>query len=244
MTHRILLALALLLAAFPAGAQAPAPAADTHPDVLVLVYQQSGKGDLVDITYAHTVPHVQAQRDLDALAQASGWAIGPGKVSDGQPPVQGKIGPMTSTVLTVPGVIRGGTQPLPVAPFVTAFRGYKRLALIFSVAPDFSFQGPRAYADTNVQIGLTEHQPVYTYQVQILNPQFGALSLPQSSAAANAAGRGGPPRSLLLWLLAAALAAGTLVYVTVHVLTARASRRTAGQDDTHSEEKTTLGTKR
>ena len=198
----------------PSLAQAPPSGAITGPaDVLVLVYQQAGAGDLVGITYLHAVPHAQAQRDLAALARASGWKVGPGHVSDATAPVAQKI-MMTSTKVTIPGVIRPETHLLPVEPFLTAFRPYKRLALIFSVSPDFQFQGPRDYADNNVQIALTQGGTAYTYQARILNPQFTRLDLPTAQAAvATTAPQRPSPGVLLLGILMAAGAAGLLVYV-------------------------------
>jgi len=233
-------AMALTVAA-PGRAQAPpGTAVSGRPDVLVLVYQQAGRGDLVDITYAHTVPHAQAQRDLDALAQASGWAIGPGRVTDGSPPGQPKI-VMTSGRFTAPGVIQDETHTLPVAPFTTAFRSYKRLALIFSVGPQFQFQGPRDYADNNVQIASERRGAVYTYQVRILNPRFSRLNLPPSQAVTGAASPRAVPWTLLLGILAAAGAAGVLVYV----LMARKMPPPPppADPDALSEERTKIGTK-
>jgi len=223
----------------PSLAQAPPSGAATGPaDVVVLVYQQAGAGDLVDITYLHAVPHAQAQRDLGALARASGWKVGPGHVSDGTAPVAQKM-TMTSTKVTIPGVIQPATHLLPVEPFLTAFRPYKRLALIFSVSPDFQFQGPRDYADNNVQIALTRGGAAYTYQARILNPQFTRLNLPTTQAAAAAtAPRRFSPWVLLLGILMAAGAAGLLVYV----LMARKMPPPGANTDAPAEERTKIGT--
>lgn len=234
---------AALLTVAPGRAQAPGSvAASGRPDVLVLVYQQAGRGDLVNITYAHTVPHAQAQRDLAALAQATGWAVGPGHVTDGAPPVQNKqdIGPMTSSTLSVPGVIQDAAHTLPVEPFVTAFRPYKRLALIFSVGPQFQFQGPRDFADNNVQIAMQQHGTVFTYQVRILNPAFSRLNLPQSQVTTGTAPHRAAPWVLLLGVLAAAAAAGVLVYIVM----ARKTPPPPGVNtDALAEERTKIGTR-
>ena len=196
--------------AMPGRTQAtPEGASSGRPDVLILVYQQPGQADLVDITYAHVVTRAQAQRDLAALAQATGWVVGPGRITNGLAPVQQKMA-MTSTVLTIPGVIQNGSSLLPVGPIITAFRPYKRLALIFSVSPGFQFQGPRDYADNNVQITLEQHGTAYTYQARVLNPQFAQLNLPRSQAVV---ARRASPWLLFLGVLGAAAAAGVLVYV-------------------------------
>jgi len=225
----------------PGRAQTPpSAAASGRPDVLVLVYQQPGSADLVDITYAHPVPHALVQRDLHALAQATGWAIGPSRVTDGSAPVQHKM-PMTSSVFTAPGVVSNGTGILPVEPFVTAFRPYKRLALIFSVGPGFQFQGPRDFADNNVQIAMELRGTVFTYKVQVLNPQFTHLNLPRTQSSAATAPRRASPRVLFLGVLAAATAAGVLVYVLM-------ARKTpppppGANTDALAEERTKIGTR-
>lgn len=224
----------------PGRAQGPPGAASTgRPDVLVLVYQQPGKGDLVDITYAHTVPHAQAQRDLDALAQATGWAIGRSHVTDGSVPV-GQKTPMTSSVFTAPGVVQPETHALPVEPFITALRPYKRLALIFSVGPEFQFQSPRDYADNNVQIALEQHGTAFTYQVRILNPQFARLNLPHPQVTASAAPRRASPWLLFLGILAAAGAAGGLVYV---LMVGKTPPPPGASADALAEERTKIGTR-
>jgi hypothetical protein len=226
MRLRLLTAVAgamMLSAASAAGAQAPAISG--QPDVLILVYQQPGRSDQVDITYAHTVPHAQAQKDLAALAATTGWPIGVGKITDAAPPVQGKIGPMTSTTFAVPNVVRNETHTLPVEPFITAFRHYKRLNLIFSVGAGFQFQGLGSYADNNVRIVLDQHGPAYIYQVQILNPNFEHLGLPVAGSVPQSASPSGSRLKPLLALAAAAVGLGLLVYL----LLAR-SARTAPKD--------------
>lgn len=224
----------------PGRAQTPPSTASSgRPDVLVLVYPQPGQADIVDITYAHTVPHAQAQRDLAALAQATGWAIGPSRVTDGAAPV-GQKTPMTSSVFTAPGVVQPETHALPVEPFVTAFRSYKRLALIFSVGPGFQFQGLRDYADNNVQVAMEQHATVFTYQIRVLNPQFTQLNLPRTEPTAAIAPRRAAPWVLFLGILAAATAAGVLVYVLM-------ARKTPPSPPTNTEAlaegRTKIGTK-
>lgn len=228
-------------AVVPGGAQAPPSTASSgRPDILVLVIQQPGQADLVDITYARTVPHAQAQRDLDALAQASGWAIGPGHITDAAAPVQQKM-TMTSSVLSIPGVVQDQTHLLPVAPFVTAFRPYKRLALIFNVGSQFQFQGPHDFADKDVQIALEPHGTPYTYQIRVLNPQLAPLNLSQPQVQVGAASRRASPWVLFLGVLAAAGAAGVLVYA----LMAQKTPPTPppANRDALAEEQTKIGTR-
>ncbi len=200
-------------AVMPGLAQTPPVAVPTgRPDVVFLVIPQAGQADTVDITYAHAIPHAQAQRDLDALVQATRWTTGPRRITDGPSPIEkGKV--MTASVFTVPGGIQDSAGSLPVEQVLTAFRPYKRLVLIFSVGPGYQFQGPRDFADNDVQIALQQRATLYTYQVRILNPQFSHLNLPRPAGVGGSVSSRKSPWVLLLGILAAAGAAGVLVYV-------------------------------
>ena len=232
---------ALLGAVLPGRAQTPQVAVPAGPpDVVFLVIPQGGQGDTVDITYAHAVPHAQAQHDLDALAQATRWATGPSHITDGPSPLE-KGKKMTASVFNVPGGTLDGTGALPVEQVLTAFRSYKRLVLIFSVGPGYQFQGPRDYADNDVQIALQQRGTLYTYQVRILNPQFAHLSLPRPAGAEGAPARRRSPWVLLLGVLAAAGAAGVLVYVLMTRKTPPPPPR--ANTDALAEGRTKIGTK-
>jgi len=224
----------------PGRAQTPpTSAAAGQPDVVILVIQQAGQADAVDITYAHTVPHAQARRDLDALAQATGWAIGQSRITEGLAPVQQKM-VMTSSAFSAPNVIRNETHTLPVEAFITAFRPYKRLTLIFSARPDFQFQGQRDYADNNVQIAVQQHGVVFTYQVRVLNPQFAHLTLPRAEVTAGVTPHRATPWAWLLGIPAAAAASGVLVYV---LMARKPGPPPSLNTDALAEERTKIGTK-
>ena len=225
----------------PGRTQAPAPVGP--PDILVIVYQRPGLGDQVNVTYAHVVPPAQAQRDLQALAQAAGWTVAESKITNGVPPVQAKIGAMTSASFVVAHAIDDTSHTFPLEALVTAFRPYKRLALVFFVASGFQFQGLGQYADKNVQVAMEQHGSAYTYQIQILNPNFDKLNLPQT--AQNTAGRGRhSPLLLLLGILVAAGAAGVIVYaVTARLAAPEKPAEKPADEDTLSElkDKTNAG---
>ncbi len=237
-------ALALGWAA-PGRAQTSAPAPPTGPpDVLAIIYQRPGMGDQVGITYASTVPHAQAQRDLDALAQASGWTPAEVKITDAPAPVQGKMGAMTGVSFIAPSVIHDETHAFPLEAFIRAFRSYKRLALVFFVSSSFQFQGLRQFADNNVQIAMEQHGSAYTYRIQIFNPQFDHLNLPPSGSAGMTPGpvQRRSPLLLLLGLIGAAVVTGIVVYFVM-------ARMTPPPDEAHlpsdeaADEKTEIGTK-
>lgn len=189
----------------------------TGPDVLCLVYQRPGLGDQIDITYSHIVPRPQAHRDISALAQASGWVINNGKMTNAVPPVQNKINPMTSVTFEVPNAIQNETHTLPVEPFILAFRSYKTLALIFIVDSSFQFAGVRHYEDSHVNFQLDQHGSAYTYRVNILNAQFDHLNFlgqsqtPQIGTVPLKSHRF--PLLTLLGIIGMAIAAGIIVYL-------------------------------
>lgn len=207
----LFLALWAMTLAWAGSGRAQVPAPSGPPDVLLLVYQRPGLGDQVDVTYAHTVPREQAQRDLQALAQAAGWTVKRSKITDGVPPVQGRSGAMTSASFVVAHAIDDTTHAFPLEALITAFRPYKRLALVFFVASGFQFQGLGQYADKNVRVTMEQHGSAYTYQIQILNAGFDRLNLPQPNPGEARANRRSP-LLLLLAVLAAAVAAGAVVY--------------------------------
>ena len=235
----------------PGWAQTAPPIPSGPPDVLVLVYQRPGMGDQVNITYPRLIPHAQAQRDVAALAQAAGWTPGASRITDAAPPVQGrgKISAMTSVALDAPNVVQNETHAFPLEAFIRAFRSYKRLVLVFFVASEFQFQGLKQFADNDVQIAMEQHGSAYTYQIQILNPQFDHLNLPQSQPAGGAAKGTAARRSplvLFLGILGAAGVTGLLVYLVMARLTAIPEKAKAPSDeitDKTTDEKTEIGTK-
>lgn len=218
-----LLALALSL---PGQAQAPASpvTVSSPPDVLVIVYQQPGGADQVDITYARTVPHAQAARDYQALTQAAGWPVSTHSITDAAAPMHSRSGPMTSIVFQALGVVQDSTHTFPIQTFAQAFHAYKRLNVVFFVGPQFQFQGARSYADPNIRMTLDQHGTTYVYAVEILNPSI--TSLPQLGSVQPAA-RHRSPGLLLLGIFGIAALAGLAVYL----LTARLTPKAPPEDD-------------
>lgn len=202
------------------------------PDVLLLVSQQPTGGDLLSLTYGKTVPHAQVTKDLAALARETGWALGPPAITDAQPPSSRHPLPaMTGVEVTTPQAIQPQTHSFPIDAIASAFRSYRRIAVVFFTAPGFVFQGPREYADKNIKVTITETSSTsYTCQIEILNPNFGTLNLPLSQPAPGTARRS--PIMALLLILAAALGTGVFVYL----LMARASRSPVPVDAPRTED--------
>ena len=250
----MILGVCVVLSAFSllAHAQAPAtapasaaPAITGPPDVLVIVSQQPGGADAVVVTYAGKVPHAQAVQDSAALVKAGGWLVSKPVVSDAAGPLQNRRSVMTGVVFQAIGVVPKGTGPLPIEPFVSAFRAYKRLNVVFFTTPPFQFQGARAYADNDLRMALDQHGTTYTYQIQILNP--GLSRVPALDAAAPPRAVRRSPWLLLGGILGAAALTGLIVYLLTARLTARPpaliAQNTEDADDAAAESRQEVVTK-
>jgi len=220
----------------------------TGPDVLCLVYQRPGLGDQIDITYSHIVPREQAHRDIGALAKATGWIIDNGKMTNAVPPVQNKIGPMTSVTFEVPNAIQNETHTLPVEAFILAFRPYKTLALIFIVDSSFQFAGIRHYEDSHVNFQLDQRGSAYTYRVTILNDQFDHLDILAATQTMKIGTL--PPKSHrfpvlpLLGIIGMAVGAGIIVYLIVsNRMPPIQSTGLTSESEPHQEKETSLGSR-
>ncbi len=231
-SHARLFAL-LLLCALSALGPAPsraqtAPAAPIiagpiiagPPEVLVMVYQQPGGMDQVNITYARLVPHAQVSADIDTLTKLSGWPISSRRIKDAAAPVQSRTGKMTSVTFAVPGVVQDSAHTFPVEVLARTFQRYKRMNAVFFAGPLFQFQGARSYADNDIKVSLDQHGAVYAYQVEVLTPNFSRLPPAAGGRTAASAARPRSPWVILAAIAGAALAAGLLVYVFAVRLTA------------------------
>ncbi len=225
------LLLGLMLAlSLPGHAQtqsAPPVTVSGPPDVLVIVYQQPGGADQVDITYARTVPHAQAMQDYQALTTAAGWPVSTHSIRDAAAPMHSRSGPMTSIVFQALGVVQDAAHTFPIQTFAQSFHAYKRINVVFFVGPQFQFQGPRSYADTNIRMTLDQRGTAYVYAVQILNPQM--TSLPPLGTMPSPAGHRSPGL-ILLGIFGAAALAGLVVYLLTARLTPKAPPEEGSKD--------------
>ena len=219
----------LIFLLFALGLKAAAAQGATgQPDVLILVYQMPGGLDQIGFTYAKSVPHSQALSDLHTLQNETHWAAHGLQISDAVGPIHSRVGKMTSVSFASAGVAPYESHRFPVEPFILAFRGYHKIVLAFVADRGFQFQGLRSYTDTHVQIALEQRDSAYTYRIQITDPHFDQLSLPNSQpkVPADAEGRAILPSERVfglrqaLLLIACALAVGGGVYI----ITARLGR--------------------
>ena len=218
----------------PAPAIAP-PAIDGPPDVVVVVYQQPGAADQVNITYDPAVPHAQALADCRALTQAGKWPSSPLQVKEAAPPVKSQSGPMTSVTFQALGVVQDTTHTFPVDTFARAFHSYHRMNLVFLVGPQFQFQGVHSYADPNIRMSLDQRSTSYVYQIEVLHPNFGVLPMMQVQTSLQAGAGNKSPVFGLVDIFIVALLAGIFVYgIAAWRLTKRAAQELRLEDKANS----------
>ena len=234
--------LCLLATLAPGHAQAPAPLTvqiATPADMVIVMSQQPTGGDQVSLTYPTTVSHAQVKKDMDALARETGWKLSAPTITDIALPTRGRPLPkMTGAEFTTVQAVQPQTHSFPIDALASAFRGYRRIAVVFFTAPGFVFQGPREYADKNIKVTIAGGGTSYTCQIEILNPNFTSLDLPLSQPAPGTARRS--PVTALLLVLAAAAGTGLIVYL----MTARLSRRPVEAPRPQEEAKTPVEKKR
>jgi hypothetical protein len=238
---RLILSLCVFALSFglPGHAQiAASPVISGPPDVLVIVSQQPGGADAVDITYAHQVPHAQAVQDSQALIKAGGWPVSASTVTDAAGPLQNRPKLMTGVIFQAIGVIPKGTNTLPIGTFVQALHTYKRFNVVFFITPPFQLQGARSYADSSIRMTLDQHGTSYVYQIEIMNPNSGSLP---SLGTVQAAATHRSPWLLLVGILGLAALAGLVVYL----LTARLTPKDNPNDESErkADSRIEVGTK-
>lgn len=207
-----------LIGCLPAAAQ-QAAAKSSQPDVLVLVFAIAGGPDQIGLTYKNTIPHSQAERDIQAIKTATGWNITGVHIADMLPPVAQSTEKMTSADFVAQGAVDPKSRYLPIEPFVDALRNYHHVTVTYLVNYPFAFEGLRQYADNHVNITLDQSGSGYTYQINYHDSQFGHLNLPRyqlSKTTATTADRAARNRQVNPWLVAlvgvAAVGAGLIVY--------------------------------
>jgi hypothetical protein len=179
------------------------------PDVVVLVFSGVMPADSVSCTYNKlgTTKEEAAQdvqtlggliRQSPAMVQISSRALPPSK------DVQ------TGSEFQVNGLVdykQGGFQ---IEPFISTFKRFKNIEIVYIVNGKFPFRGLTNYDDKHVSIQMLKP---YQYRVAIKNSNFDSLNLPivqVRESQAKSGSQGGLPK----WLYAAVIAvlAGVGVY--------------------------------
>jgi hypothetical protein len=210
----LLILLGLLLCIGTASAQTPSTPTTHQPDVEIVAFALASGQTQMSFAYPHAVPHAQAERDLQALAAASGWQPEKVKITDSLPPVSGVTQKMTAVEFTVTGGIDTKAGTLAIQPFAQAFQSYPHISMTYVADPSFQFHGLQEYHDSHVQVTLVKQGSTYTYQI-FLNSNGVAgqpIHVPdtQGEAAASPAPRTSP--WIIALIILAAAGTGILVY--------------------------------
>ncbi len=210
--------LLLIFSTGMAGAQSPsAPDIMSAPDIEIVAFALATGQTSMGFSYAHAVPHAQAERDLQALATASGWHPQHVKITDSLPPVSGATQKLTAVEFTVLGGIDPKAGTLAVQPFVQAFQTYPHIAITYVADPSFHFRGLRDYQDAHVQVKLKQQGSTYTYQI-LLTGSGGpglTLSVPETQSQVTAAAAPHTSPWIIVLIVLAAAGTGLLVYLSV-----------------------------
>ncbi|HEX2999120.1 MAG TPA: hypothetical protein VHR86_02640 [Armatimonadota bacterium] len=193
-----------------AAKSTPAPA----PDLLVLVSAERNAKDRVAIAYKGVVSDQQARGDVRALLTETHWTasdivVDTARLAPGEPET-------TSVEFTAPVVVPYPEGVLPVAALIQTFKRYHSMVLVFQTQRPYRFIGPGSYQSRQVVIRLQQSPETYRYDVQVLDPSFDKLRLPNVVAASGkGTGEKRTPSFILIMLLAvgAAVSIGVAVYL-------------------------------
>jgi hypothetical protein len=150
-----------------------------QPDVQVLLLGDPAGQEMVDVTYRNIVPPAQVQRDLAAIAAATGTTCVGVDISNKALPLAGvRATPMTGVTFVTAGSEPIGSTTLRLEPWIVALKNYPKISVTYIVPPQFAFNGLRTYKDDHVSIQLVQNNSTFSYRVRVLDPRFDRLNLP------------------------------------------------------------------
>lgn len=216
------LGIAALLAGMIVG-PGPAQATAQAPRMLILVISPETGWDQIVITFDQKVDHGtlrQKIRELVGGRQSRELRIEDSKFSN---ILGGESAVQTTAELELKGWVGRPSQPLPLQPFIDAFRDYRRFRLAYQIEGQFEFAGPEDFANPDLEVRLTRQEGSYQYQILVLDPQSPQLQIPVAGEAA-----GGRSASGKIWAIIIPLLLGLGVAVlAVALAKKRRSSRSA-----------------
>lgn len=205
-------------------------------DVVAVVLSGAGAAQgTITLSYPAAVTAQDAQRDLDAIAQVSGWRFSAPSVTAGADETQ-----VVATM--APGARSDSRYGEPLWPIVWALRRFSRIAIAVMGRPDDA-AFPISFENRFVTVAAGGGEFLRSYDVTIKDAGFSQLAelrAPGTSAPPATPGSGqstGGCGAEWVSLLALALALGTIAYLVV----ARLSR---GADDEASRRRAVLALRR
>ncbi len=165
------------------------------PDVVVIVFAVPNVSDTISVAYRVPVDDETGKQDLRVLAKRGGWTVK--KLS-----VTQKDG--TGARLETTGVVNFAASTLPVAPFIEAFKRFRRLRIMFilnGASTNFMPNQPPVSENQQVRLTFFHRTNTYTFDVEILNSDFESVTLPTVAAQPSAAAetQAAPARNAWVW---------------------------------------------
>jgi hypothetical protein len=154
---------------------APLAHAAPRPDVVVIVFSVPNVSDTVSVAYRVPVDDETGKQDLRVLAKRGGWTVK--KLSIAQK--DGTVARLETT-----GVGSPAARTLPVAPFIEAFKRFRRLRIMFilnGVSTNFMPNQPPVSENQHVKLAFSHRTDTYTFDVEILNSDFESVTLPTAA---------------------------------------------------------------
>ena len=177
----IVLAVILLGICSLSQAQTKAPAARdeiSNPDVLILVLSGTGPWDQVSVNYAAEVSVADVRKDILALANDYKWIIKNERASTALASIPGAK-PTTSMSFQTPRIVNADSGLLPIEPFITTFKRFKSMEIVYLTGSEFRFRGLKNFDNEYVNIRMKQSSGSYRYRIEIKDNEFERLGLPQ-----------------------------------------------------------------
>jgi hypothetical protein len=189
------------------------------PDVQIMVAPGLGTWSVAAV-YPKQVSHAESEARLKRLAALTGWKLDKfeyedkrldrSAVSSNDPEIRKaskSVGaaPVMSSVAfqTSANLVDYAQGTLALEPFLRAFRDVNRVNITYLIPGQFTYKGPRQFADSKVELALLAQEGAYTYQVLLKDHKFELLNLPTKEIARQESYRAAenttaPARKLLL----------------------------------------------
>ncbi|GEM_PF-3393498 len=207
---------------------------NVKPDAQIVVLLLPTGEFEVSSVYPKKVPQKDAEARMRTVLDLTKWKAGELHYANESTSFSRKPLKNLSSVsfTTQSGVVDPVAGTLDVAPFIRAFRDLNRIHVTYFLPANFTYRGPREYADKNVDLRLAGGQGTLTYVVNIKNHQLDSVNLPRtqaeaeaSAARASASSEPAPVPGGFGGKLALLVAAAAGVGVLIFALTSRVVRR-------------------
>jgi hypothetical protein len=169
----------VLLGGDTSGQTGKTGASSVEIDQALVVVWADPAGDMISINYDRKVPPGTVQIDLKTLAKHAGWSPQGAKITHEAAPggMDGKGGPVTTSVEFRARALDPKTRMLPLEPIVLTFKRFKRVGAAFFVPPRYPYWGPLNASQSGVSMRGQRGQGTYSFRFRIQNPEIKEFKL-------------------------------------------------------------------